>query len=49
MPIGGFDASDPGPTLEQSQSRVEANVTAMTVGGTTLYDLTAGASSGSNA
>jgi len=67
MPIGGFNGSDPSPTLEQFQqyvdegrihffiagggmgmggdsdiqSWVEANFTAQTVGGVTVYDLTA--------
>ncbi|MFE6735430.1 glycosyltransferase family 39 protein [Microbacterium sp. NPDC057650] len=69
MPIGGFNGSDPSPTLAQFQqyvedgrihyfiagggmgmgggnseiqSWVEANFTAQTVGGVTVYDLTAG-------
>ncbi|REJ05018.1 glycosyl transferase [Microbacterium bovistercoris] len=69
MPIGGFNGSDPSPTLEQFQqyvdegrihyfiasggmgmgggnsdiqSWVEANFAAQTVGGVTVYDLTAG-------
>jgi 4-amino-4-deoxy-L-arabinose transferase-like glycosyltransferase len=77
MPIGGFNGSDPSPTLAQFQayvargkihyflggglglggqqggsnaaasiaSWVQANFTATTIGGTTVYDLTSGSSS----